>query len=204
MAGMDLRFAAYMPHPVQRHAPVSAVVAEATGDDVPALAVLQARARGGSAGEWAERIDRARRGERCVVVTAKVSGEAVGYANVAFLPEHPVDHAPAGYYLTGVTVDPAWRRRGLARLLTRWRMNWVWERDSAIWCFISARNPASLDLHRELGFDHVVIGAVFQGVEFAGGEGWLLRAGRRQAARARYSVHWRIGESGAKLIFGSA
>src|SRR5262245_50945419 len=135
MVRMDLRFATYVPRPVERHAPVSAVVAEATVDDVPVLAALQARARGGSVGEWADRIHRARCGERGLVVTAKVSGEAVGYANVAFLPEHPVDHAPAGYYLTGVTVDPAWRRRGMGKLLTRRRMEWIWERDSAIWCF---------------------------------------------------------------------
>lgn len=176
MTRMDLQFAAYMPRPVERHAPVSAVVAEATVDDVPVLATLQAQARGGSVDEWAERIHRARCSEHSLVVTAKVSDEAVGYANVALLPEHPVDHAPAGYYLTGVTVDPAWRRRGIGMLMTRWRMDWVWERDSAVWCFISARNPASLDLHRELGFRHVMTGASLQGIEFSGGEGWLLRA----------------------------
>jgi hypothetical protein len=65
----------------------------------------------------------------------------------------------ASQYLTGVTADPAWRRCGTARLLTRRRMGWIWERESAIWCFISTRNRASLDLHRELGFDHVMIGA---------------------------------------------
>jgi ribosomal protein S18 acetylase RimI-like enzyme len=175
---MDVRFAAYVPHPVERHAPVAAVVAEATGADVSALARLQARARGGSPGDWADRIQRALKGERSLVVTAKVSGTAVGYANAAFLPEHPVDHAPAGYYLTGVTVDPAWRRRGIAKQLTRRRMDWGWERDSAIWCFVSVGNPASLDLHRGLGFDHVTTGASFQGIEFARGEGWLLRADR--------------------------
>ncbi|MFJ7909171.1 GNAT family N-acetyltransferase [Kitasatospora sp. NPDC096204] len=177
MTGTDPRFAAYLPHPVERPAPVSAVVAEATGADVPVLAGLQARARGGSADAWAERIDRARRAGRSLVVTAKVAGEAVGYANAAFLPEHPVDRAPAGYYLTGVTVDPAWRRRGIGRLLTRWRMDWVHRQDPAVWCFVSAGNPASLDLHRELGFDHVRTGASFQGIEFDGGAGLLLRAG---------------------------
>jgi GNAT superfamily N-acetyltransferase len=176
MTRTDLGFAAYMPRPVERHTPVSAAVAEANTDDVPVLAALQVQARGGSVDEWADRIHGARYKERSLVVTAKVSGEAVGYASVAFLPEHPVDHAPAGYYLTGVTVDPAWRRRGIGMLLTRWRMDWVWDRDSAVWCFISARNPASLDLHRELGFHHVMIGASFQGIEFADGEGWLLRA----------------------------
>lgn len=176
MARTDSRFAAYLPHPAERHAPVTPVVAEATGDDVPTLALLQARARGGSAGEWADRIHRTLCSERGLVITAKVSGEAVGYANAAFLSEHAEDGAPAGYYLTGVTVDPGWRRRGIARLLTRRRMDWIRERDSAVWCFISAQNRASLDLHRELGFVQVSVGASFQGIEFTGGEGWLLRA----------------------------
>ncbi|MBY8881205.1 GNAT family N-acetyltransferase [Streptomyces sp. PLK6-54] len=179
MTDKALRFAPYVPRPPERHAPASAVVAEATGDDVPALAVLQAGARGGSAGDWEDRIRRARSGERSLVVTAKVSGEAVGYANVAFLPEHPADRAPAGSYLTGVTVAPAWRRRGVARLLTLRRMEWAGERDSAVWCLISARNRASLDLHRQLGFVRVLFGASFQGVAFTGGEGWLLRAAPR-------------------------
>lgn len=184
MAALPSWFATYTPHPTEKHAPAPAVVADATADDVPALAALQVRARGGSAGEWADRIHGARCGERSLVVTAKVSGEAVGYASVAFLAEHPVDHAPAGHYLTGVTVDPAWRRRGIARLLTRRRMEWVWERDPAIWCFVSARNRASLDLHQELGFDHVMIGSSFQGIAFAGGEGWLLRRLRGNPVRA--------------------
>ncbi|MFI6862707.1 GNAT family N-acetyltransferase [Streptomyces sp. NPDC050421] len=151
-------------------------MAEATADDVPALAALQARARGGEAEEWAERISRARSAERSLVITAKVSGEAVGYANAAFLPEHPVDHAPAGYYLTGVTVDPAWRRRGIAKLLTLRRMDWVRGRAPAVRCFVSAGNRASLDLHRELGFVAVASGPSFHGVEFDDGDGWLLRA----------------------------
>ncbi|MFJ9691599.1 GNAT family N-acetyltransferase [Kitasatospora sp. NPDC101183] len=175
---MDLRFAAYVPEPGERREPVAAVVAEAVEEDVAVLARLQARARGGEAGEWAVRIRRAIGGERGVVITAKVAGEAVGYASVAYLPEHPQDCAPAGYYLTGVTVDPAWRRRGLGASLTRWRMEWVWGRGEAVWCFVSAGNRASLDLHRELGFERVRSGPAFQGVGFAAGTGWLLRADR--------------------------
>ncbi|SEN79609.1 Ribosomal protein S18 acetylase RimI [Actinacidiphila rubida] len=180
MAGRELRFAAYAPRPDARPDarpdPVSAVLAEATEEDVPVLGELQARARGGAAGDWADSIRRALGRRQSLVVTAKIAGEAVGYANAEFLPEHPVDRAPAGYYLTGVTVDPDWRRRGIATLLTRRRMDWIRERDAAVWCFVSARNGASLDLHRDLGFRRERPGASFQGVEFAGGEGWLLRA----------------------------
>lgn len=173
---MDVPFAAYVPQPAERHGPASAVVAAATGGDVAALAGLQARTRGGSAADWADRIRRDLGVEQRLVVTAKVAGETVGYANAAFLPGHPVDRAPAGYYLTGVTVDAAWRRRGIATQLTRRRMEWVGERDAAVWCFVSARNQASLDLHRELGFEQVRSGPAFQGVRFTGGAGLLLRA----------------------------
>ncbi|MFI2609544.1 GNAT family N-acetyltransferase [Kitasatospora sp. NPDC018619] len=178
MAGQDPRFAAYDPDPPERRAPAAVVVAEATEADVPAPAALQARARGGSADAWADRIRRALRNECGLVVTAKAAGRAVGYATAAFLPEHPVDGAPAGCYLTGAAVNPAWRRRGIARLLTRHRMAWAWERAPVLWCFVSARNGASLDLHRRLGFRQVASGPAFQGVGFAGGEGRLLRAGR--------------------------
>lgn len=173
---MDSWFASYVPDPPERHAPTSAVVAEASECDVPALAMLQTRVRGGSADEWVCSIERARCSARNLVITAKVAGEAVGYAIAGFFPEHPVDHAPAGYYMNGVTVNPAWRRRGVGSLLTRRRMEWVWERGSVIWCVISGRNRASLEMHRKLGFDCVMTGSSLRGIEFIGGEGWLMRA----------------------------
>ncbi|MFI6152949.1 GNAT family N-acetyltransferase [Kitasatospora sp. NPDC051170] len=183
MTSDNPQFAAYAPAPGERQPPVAAVVAGAVEEDVPVLAALQARARGGSAGEWAQRIRRALDAERSLVVTARVAGEVVGYANVAFLSAH----APVGYYLTGVTVDPVWRRRGLGRLLTEWRMEWVWGRGEPVWCFVSAENRASLDLHRELGFERVASGPSFQGVAFACGEGWLLRADPPSQGRRRKS-----------------
>ncbi|MFI2202286.1 GNAT family N-acetyltransferase [Streptomyces sp. NPDC020192] len=73
-------------------------------------------------------------------------------------------------------MDPGWRRRGTGALLTRWRMDWVGERDRAVWCFIAADNHVSLDLHRDFGFQPVRTGASFHGIEFACGEGRLLRA----------------------------
>lgn len=192
MTSGDPRFAPYAPGPRERRAPVAVAVAEATEDDAPVLAALQARARGGAPREWVGRIRRAIGGELGLVITAKVAGETVGYASVTFLPAHPEDGASAGYYLTGVTVDPAWRRRGIGRLLTERRMEWVRGRGDAVWCFVSARNRASLDLHRELGFEQVASGASFQGVAFAGGEGWLLRADLSgQAASRRKSSTWK-------------
>lgn len=126
--------------------------------------------------QWVGRIGRVVDGERSVVVLAKVDGELAGYANVVFLPEHPDDGAPSGYYLAGVTVAVSWRRRGVGEALTRWRMAWAWQRAPEVWCFVSAQNRASLDLHEALGFAEVRRAASLQGTSFDGGEGLLLRA----------------------------
>ena len=128
--------------------------------------------------QWAKRIARSAGGEQSAVVLARVGGELAGYANVSFLPENLDDGAPGGYYLTGVSVLPGWRRRGVGNALTQWRMEWAWQRTPDVWCFVSARNQASLDLHYALRFSAVRRAAALQGVAFDGGEGVLLRARR--------------------------
>jgi phosphinothricin acetyltransferase len=171
-------YATYRSAPDARLAPVTAELSVASADDIDQLAAIQMRVRGGEIGPWAERIARSISGEQSVSVVARVGGEITGYANAAFLPEHPGDGAPDGYYLTGVSVSPQWRRRGLGRALTRWRMAWVWERAPLVWCFVSARNDSSLDLHTALGFCEVLRAPALQGVPFDGGAGVLLRAHR--------------------------
>jgi phosphinothricin acetyltransferase len=175
-------FAAYVPFPDARPERVRVTLARAEAEDCPALAAFQAGVRGGPVARWAERIGRAVSGERSAVVLARVGEEIAGYGNVSFLPRHPGDGAPEGYYLTGVTVAPRWRRRGVGAALTRWRMAWAWERSSTVWCFVSAGNPVSLDLHRTLGFREVRRAASIQGVGFDAGEGVLLSAQSAPAA----------------------
>jgi phosphinothricin acetyltransferase len=57
-------------------------------------------------------------------------------------------------------------------------MAWVWERAPEVWCFVSAANPVSMDLHVALGFVEVRRAPALQGVTFDCGEGVLLRATR--------------------------
>jgi aminoglycoside 6'-N-acetyltransferase I len=86
--------------------------------------------------------------------------------------------APAGHYLAGITVLPAFRRRGLASGLTEARLQWIWERADDAWYVVNARNQASLALHRKWGFREVGRGPGFHTVTFDGGEGVLLSAAR--------------------------
>ncbi|MDH6130651.1 ribosomal protein S18 acetylase RimI-like enzyme [Kitasatospora sp. MAA4] len=181
MSDLSASFAEYQPDLPAGRTLLDAVLSEAAREDLGVLAALQVRVRGGSERELVDRLARALDDERRAVVVARVGGVVAGYANVAFLPQHPVDGAPGGYYLTGVTVDHPWRRRGLGRLLTRWRMAWVWERDTDVRCFVSSANRASIDLHLALGFTVVRTGRSFQGITFAAGEGVLMSA-RRSAA----------------------
>ncbi|MDH6141815.1 GNAT superfamily N-acetyltransferase [Kitasatospora sp. GP30] len=171
-------FADYQPEPHSRPDAAEPTLAEATAADVAGLAELQTSARGGLVAEWAARIGRAVGRERNAVVVARVGQELAGYATAAHLAEHPDDHAPAGYYLVGVTVATGWRRRGIGTALTRWRMDWAWQHDPDVWCFVSAANPASIDMHLELGFTELRRGPQFQGITFSGQEGVLLRARR--------------------------
>ncbi|MGW2473780.1 N-acetyltransferase family protein [Streptomyces sp. NPDC001665] len=170
------RFAVYRPHAMSHPVPVLPELAAAKQEDVPHLACLQAHARGGEAAQWAGRISRAIEDERGTVLLARVNGELAGYASATFLPEHPDDGAPSGYYLTGVTVADRWRRRGIGAALTRQRMAWAWERAGEVWCFVSAQNQASRSLHEALGFIEVRRAASLQGVAFDCGEGLLMRA----------------------------
>jgi phosphinothricin acetyltransferase len=174
-------FAAYAPRP--RGGPAAAVLpglvlAEASRARLEELAELQVTVRGGSAAEWAGRIGRVLDDEQGVIVAAEAAGTVVAYASAQYLPACASDQAPAGYYLTGVSVAPAWRRRGTGTALTRWRMTWIWGRAAEVWCFISLRNLASVDLHERLGFCWERTGPGFQGVRFDGGQGVLLRARR--------------------------
>jgi ribosomal protein S18 acetylase RimI-like enzyme len=181
-------FAEYRPGPLGREPAVAVglavALAEAREEDLEDLAKLQAGVRGGTVSDWAGRIAKTLRGERNVVVVARVGGEVAGYANVIHLAPHPDDGAPGGYYLMGVSVARRWRRRGIGDALTRWRMAWVGGAQGApeVWCFVSAANAASVDLHLALGFEEVRRAPVLQGVSFDCGEGVLLRRVRTLSA----------------------
>ncbi len=93
-----------------------------------------------------------------VVYVAEVDGQVVGYGRARLLDPEPEGDAPIGppgWYLVGVVVDPAFRRRGIAHALTRARIAWVHERADTLYYFVHGVNRASIDLHTALGFELV-------------------------------------------------
>jgi len=62
---------------------------------------------------------------------------------------------PAGCYLSGVLVDPAWRRHGIGTALTWARLRWVFARADEAFYVAGADNIASFRLHAALGFQEL-------------------------------------------------
>jgi aminoglycoside 6'-N-acetyltransferase I len=109
-----------------------------------------------------QRVDPGDRGEQFAsditddsrqMFVAKANGHVIAYGWVAELAAgEAAPGTPAGCYLSGVLVDPAWRRRGIATALTRARLRWVFARTGEAFHVAGADNMASLHLHAALGF----------------------------------------------------
>lgn len=87
---------------------------------------------------------------------AKANGQVVGYGRVLKLAAGEAGPGtPAGFYLSGVLVDPVWRGRGIATELTRARLRWAFARTGTVFYVTGADNSASLHLHAALGFREI-------------------------------------------------
>jgi ribosomal protein S18 acetylase RimI-like enzyme len=168
-------FAEFEPR-TKRRPRVAVHVRRAESNDLDALARLRAVREGGdpdaSRTVLAAKLARAERGAE-VLLVARAEDETVGYGGAGFLDRGT---APAGWYLTGVLVDPAWRRRGVATVLTRARLEWIKERAECAYYVANARNRVSIALHQAFGFEEITRDFSVPGLTFRGGVGILFRA----------------------------
>lgn len=65
---------------------------------------------------------------------------------------------------------------GVGTALTRARLAWIRRHDDEAWYFANARNLASIEMHRRLGFREVTRDFSFPSVTFDGDVGVLYRA----------------------------
>jgi len=160
------------------------VVRPATHDDLHGCVALAAQREGGSTAEWLGNFERRFDDDSQRLFVACVGDDLVGYGRVAWLtPTADGGHgAPDGWYLSGVVVAPAMRRRGLGLRLTRARVEWVLERTSEVFYAVSASNLASRRLHESLGFRELTRDFSLPGVLFGNSDGMLCRLARRPDA----------------------
>lgn len=169
-------FSPYNPEATGMGGPVLAVVREATPDDLEPLTAFELTTVSRTRDDWETVIEKSLTDDDRLLLVAEVAGDVAAFGQAHFLPLHLVDHSPPGFYLTGVTVQPAYRRGGLGRRLTVARLDWIRERADAVWYFASSANQSSIDLHRAFGFVEVSRARTIHGVTFDAGEGVLLRA----------------------------
>lgn len=167
-------FAEFALRDGQRKAPAAVVDVRPAGpQDVAAIISIEQQSRRrqpNAAALDATVLDPDRR-----VVVAGVGGELVGWGKTHFW-DYDDGPAPSGHYLGGVTVLPAWRRRGVGAALTAARLQWIWARAADAWYVVNAQNLASIELHRRWNFTEVARAPKFHTTTFTGGVGLLLRA----------------------------
>lgn len=161
-------------------------VRPATAADASAIGYLMAERREemhkvGHYTAFVERLlDRiARNPERSVLLVAERRGAIIGHARAGYFepPEgSPPDVAPAGWYLLGVAVHPAMRRKGVGTALTEARMAWLAERAREVWYFRDMDNVASAVLHAPSGFEPITTAFSFPGTRDPSAPMVLLRA----------------------------
>jgi ribosomal protein S18 acetylase RimI-like enzyme len=142
---------------------------------VTALAVLHS---GGDEAEWAESLTADFTEDQRVLMVVELDQRVVAYGKARCFkapPDCAEDVAPDGYYLSGLVVDPRYRRRGVGTALTRGRLMWIRVRAPEAWYFTDSNNLASLELHERLGFRETSRDFTFPGVGFDGGTGVLSR-----------------------------
>jgi GNAT superfamily N-acetyltransferase len=146
-------FARWSPETPRKHADFT--VRLGTEGDVEACVPLVVAIGAGEEAAWRQTLTRTvRDGERRALFVAEAGGQVVGYGRVACAEADPKvpGSAPSGWYLLGLVVDQAWRRRGIGEALTRARMAWVSERSERLHYFTGHGNLASQALHKRLGF----------------------------------------------------
>jgi ribosomal protein S18 acetylase RimI-like enzyme len=154
--------------------------------DVPAIAALRSHGFGSQpAGQAAVVADELESPGRWLWVAIAQSGTADPARPVACAGLRLFDIAdrpPAGYYLSGVVVDPGHRSHGIGSQLTRTRIDFGWSAGApALYYFANSGNAASIALHAKLGFREIRRPFQFPGVTFENGVGVLFRLERPRA-----------------------
>lgn len=121
--------------------------------DVPAIAELLAT-NGESVAVWRQRISADLAKDNRKVLVAITDGCVVGYGQlIEYVPPATGTNTnPRGWYLAGVTVDPAHRRRGIGAALTQARMAWAQQVTDTLYYIAEPENQATLRLHERFGF----------------------------------------------------
>jgi aminoglycoside 6'-N-acetyltransferase I len=135
---------------------IAARIEPLTRADVAPAVALAVRVLGVKPGDHGEQFAADITDEQRQMFVAKANGQVVAYGRVIELAAGEAGPgAPAGVYLSGVLVDPAWRGRGIATVLTVARLRWAFAHVGTVFYVTGADNTVSLHLHGALDFQEI-------------------------------------------------
>ena len=172
------RFAEYDPR-TAGHNDETVTVRPAVPGDAAAIVAVDATREPRPASHLARVAGQLARSD-AVAVVAEAGGVVIGSSSVTIWQGHA--DAPIGWYVSGITVVPQWRRRHVAHRMLEAELATMDATGATTWSVVNATNRASLDLHAQHGFHEVARSATFAGLVFTGGCGIMLR---RRAPRTR-------------------
>lgn len=154
---------------------IDAVVRPADAADLAACAALSHSRNGGDLDAWFGRLAVDLEDPEAHLVVAEVDAAVAGHATARWLSfdAELARNVEDGWYLTGLLVDPAHRRRGLGRRLVEARLDWLDSRAQRVWYFANGRNAASIVLHEQFGFRELTRDFDVPGIAFGRGGGVL-------------------------------
>jgi ribosomal protein S18 acetylase RimI-like enzyme len=130
----------------------SLTVRDATAEDLHATAAIIATDVAGEVEDWCTRFAEALADSTRLFMVAEVEGVIVGFGHARFVARDPAGGSgpPGGWYLSGVTVAPEYRRRGIGLALTTERLKRL--RGEVVHYAAEPENMATIALHERLGF----------------------------------------------------
>jgi len=144
---MTSTYTEYEPRTTPRRAwPVTVRLGMA--GDAEAAARIIAAVHHATEQTWAEKLRRDAEEPGRDFIVAVASGDVVGYTRIARVD----DADPAGWWLVGLIVSPAARRRGVGEALVQAAADEVGRRDRVLYSCYHRENRPSADLHARAGF----------------------------------------------------
>ncbi len=165
------RFAEYDPH-VHGFEDASVMVRQAQSEDAAAIVAVDAT-REPRPPEYLDKVVARLARADAFHVVAEGHGQVVGTSAVMVWPEHA--DSPRGWYVSGITVVPSWRRRRVGERVLAFELGHLDRLHEEAWSVVNVINRASLDLHARHGFAEVARAPSIAGITFTGGMGLLLK-----------------------------
>jgi ribosomal protein S18 acetylase RimI-like enzyme len=162
--------------------PENLMIRKAVINDADSLSKVVFEREGGSPEAIKARLDkelaRIENSGDTLLLVAEHNQNIIGFGRARYFqpPEgSPPYCAPEGWYLLGLIISNEFRRRGIGRLLTERRLEWLKNRTDKVFYFVNKRNEVSIKLHQSFGFCEVTSDFIFPGALDQRGEGILFQ-----------------------------